>query len=69
MRGQREFVVNLLQVNLAYKAQSMSQHDCLTRITGILIDEEIVVAMEYRQIIKISKHIPVWFKYFVNGIG
>ena len=69
MRGQRELVVNLLQVNLAYKAQSISQHDYLTIITRILIYEDIVVAMEYRQIIKISKHIPVWFKYFVNGIG
>ena len=33
------------------------------------IDKEMVVAMEYRHIINLKKHIPTWGKYFTNYLG
>ena len=34
-----------------------------------IIDEDMVLAMEYRQLIKNPKQRPVWVKSFVNEIG
>ena len=34
-----------------------------------IIDEDMVLSMEYRQLIKPLKQRPVWVKYSVNEIG
>ena len=46
----------------------MKNNGYLTILDKKIIDEDTLVSIEYIQLIKEPKHIPVWVKYFANEI-
>ena len=63
------FIEKCVQENLAGKPQPVTQQENLTRMANEILDNDIGVAMDNRNLIKTPKHRPVWVKSFANEMG